>query len=536
MQNLEANKVGLKDPRLANSQKADKVPSPQAKIAPQLFVDHALSALSSTSGNSSQKAPSAFKIMETDQGERILLQSSGFEKTSASGLTRGRPRTPDSKQSASASKISAELSKGHSPSKVLGYPSSSNGLARSSRSLAKEPLAQRVQQHQAEEIVLDHSDEDKEQQHPPKLGNLVQANEPSSIQTTPTPSTMRSLVRQQLVRRANAVAEGFSNMLRSSLNTDPTKEGFTNQQQMADLIMQHLTQARIPEIISLERLETAWATRIPDPPLLDTKFSDPSVSALQEEDVPGANPTPQGRLDQSRKAIKRQSQTSPSDDPTSKGLLYLEVLSPNYPVQTRVQYHRRENSYLQVTKVISVHSSLLHKASIYSAEAVQHSNWLNDETNFSVNASNQNSGWRRPMARYYDFVHDTPPKKPLPSLPTHAITVEVDQHEDTDFQEEEGESFCLICLADDHTAVLCKLPRLERRHKPGFHTWDQQVPPEHLALVRCCFCTRFGHNNCKFEVPAVCDNLYQFEKILPHVQTKPSTNSVSKHTPILDCS
>ena len=299
---------------------------------------------------------------------------------------------------------------------------------------------------------------------------------------------------------------------------------------MEKLIVQHLTQAKISEIVPLDTLENLWATKLSDPPELKPVDENPELSArsaLDVEDISGGD-SQKANSQASASSKKRKNKTSSEHHlKGKKALIFSEVLLPNSPLQTIIQYNRFGGLETTPTKIVAAHSSLMQKASIYGSESRRQRLEEQEPEEPFVIAPPERS--KRPLApRYYEAKLVSSSSKKSKALEEEVIHVEDEPIEIIEDNPDTADSltFCLNCLGTDHMAVMCKPPPPAL---PSSHTATQLVSwsaPVPLAQTRCLVCGRHGHDYCQLSpVAPKDDGLYRFVPIRPKPRNAQSSSS-----------
>lgn len=299
---------------------------------------------------------------------------------------------------------------------------------------------------------------------------------------------------------------------------------------MEKLIIQHLTQAKISEIVPLDTLENLWATKLSDPPELKLVEDNPDLSAksaLDVEDLSGGD-SQKANSQPSASSKKKENKTSSENNQKGKKtLIFSEVLLPNSPLQTIIQYNRFGGLETTPIKIVAAHSSLMQKASIYGSESRRHRLEEQEPQEPLIIAPQERS--KRPLApRYYEakLVSSSSKKsKPLEEEVIHVEDEPIEIFEDSP-DTADSLTFCFNCLGTDHMAVMCKPPSLAMASSNAatqLVSWSAPVP---LAQTRCLVCGRHGHNYCQLTpVASQDDGLYRFIPIRPKPRNAQTSSS-----------
>lgn len=287
---------------------------------------------------------------------------------------------------------------------------------------------------------------------------------------------------------------------------------------MERLIVQHLNQAKISEIVPLDTLENLWATKLSDPAELKIVQDHPDLSARSALDVEDSSADIQKDSSQASASSKKRKNKTSSEQrqKEKKALIFSEILLPNSPLQTIIQYHRCGGLETTPIKIVAAHSSLLQKASIYASDSRRQR--LEEQTPEQPLILATLERAKRPLTpRYYEAKLISNSSKKSKPLDEEVIRVE-DEPIEIEDTADTGDSltYCLNCLGTDHKAVMCKPPTPT---SPSYIATTQLVSwsaPVSLAKARCLVCGRHGHNYCQLSPIAPADDgLYRFIPITP---------------------
>lgn len=296
---------------------------------------------------------------------------------------------------------------------------------------------------------------------------------------------------------------------------------------MQRMIVQHLNQAKISEIVPLDTLENLWATKLTDPPQLFSSQQSADVAGPSVLDVEQGSADLQH--DNSRAPAlskKRKHQTSSEQQAKEKRILiFSEVVLPNSSLQTIIQYYRASGVETTPVKIVAAHSSLMQKATLYGSESRRlRLEEQSEDQQVVVMTPPERS--RKPLTpRYYE--HRFGPSASKQSRSVEEV-IQVDD-EPGEIIDATGEAdgpplFCVNCLSNEHQAVMCRppVPLSDAKGTTSLGSWLAPVP---WPQTRCAVCGQAGHNYCRLPAEAPADDgLYRFVPVTPKPKLGLMTN------------
>lgn len=295
------------------------------------------------------------------------------------------------------------------------------------------------------------------------------------------------------------------------------------------MIVQHLNQAKISEIVPLDTLENLWATKLTDPPQVFSSQQSADIAGRSVLDVEEDSADLQQNSGRAPSiSNSQQHQTSSEHPPKEKRILiFSEVMLPNRSLQTIIQYYRASGVETTPVKVVAAHSSLMQKATLYASESRRMRLEEQSEHQQDVMATPPERNRKPLIPRYYEHRFVPSASKQSRSV-EEVIQVDDEPPEIIDATEEtDGQPlFCVNCLSKEHQAVMCRppIPVSDAKTTTSLGSWLAPVPWPH---TRCAVCGQTGHNYCRLspEAPAD-DGLYRFVPVTP----KPKLGLMTKQT------